>query len=199
MTQFAVNDPFSLEGNLPRQIDLLLFGEHHLYKGFGMPFDPEGLFSTLPGIAHVLIGYLAGLILTDKKQLLQKRIQALFLWGSVGILLGLLLNRFIPINKPLWTSSYVLYTCGIAAVVLALLSWILDIKNWTKWSYPFKVFGLNPLFSFVLSILFVKIYTRILKILAISSNQNPISEGPDQNVRSCQQRHYYSQMHYFEN
>ncbi len=163
LTQFAVNDPFSLEGNLPRQIDLLLFGEHHLYKGFGIPFDPEGLFSTLPGVAHVLLGYLAGLILTDKKQLLQKRIQVLVLWGSVGILLGLLLNRFIPINKPLWTSSYVLYTCGIAAAVLAALSWILDIKKWTKWSYPFKVFGLNPLFSFVLSILFVKIYIYFLK------------------------------------
>ncbi len=163
LTLFAETDPFSLEGNLPRQIDLHLFGENHLYKGFGMPFDPEGLFSTLPSIAHVLLGYLAGLILTDKKQQLQKRIRVLALWGIVGIFLGLLLNSFIPINKPLWTSSYVLFTSGIAAVVLAVLSWILDIKIWTKWSYPFKVFGLNPLFSFVLSILFVKIYIYFLK------------------------------------
>lgn len=163
LTLFAINEPFSLEGNLPRQIDLLLLGKNHLYKGFGIPFDPEGLFSTLPGVAHVLLGYLAGLILTDKKQQLQKRIQILILWGTVGVFLGLILNPFIPINKPLWTSSYVLFTCGIAAVVLAALSWILDIKKWTKWSYPFKVFGLNPLFSFVLSILFVKIYIYFLK------------------------------------
>jgi len=146
----------TLEGNVVRKIDLWLLGENHVYKGYGIPFDPEGLLSTMPSIATVLLGYLTGAMLTefsDRTQL----IKTLLRTGSLLIIFSLILDQtLIPINKPIWSASYVLVTAGLAMYLLSLLIWIIDIRKWTIWSDVFHVFGVNPLVSYVLSGLFVK-------------------------------------------
>lgn len=155
-------DPFSLEGNVVAPIDIAIFGESHIYKGYGIPFDPEGLFSTIPAIVTVIIGYLIGSVVkdTEKKQVPKQ----LIIFGTAGIIAGLIWALAFPINKPIWTSSYVLYTAGWACLVLALLIWIIDLKGYSKWTSFFVVFGMNPLFIFALSGLWARILGRMIKI-----------------------------------
>ncbi len=143
------NDPLSLEGNATIAFDSALLGEAHLYNGFGIPFDPEGLLSTLPSIATVIFGYLAGGLIKSVEKLKVPRTLALY--GLIGVGAGLAWGLVFPINKPLWTSSYVLYTAGLAALVLALLIFIIDLKGYKKWTSFFVVFGMNPLFIFALA------------------------------------------------
>ena len=156
------SDPFSLEGNIVAPIDKAIFGESHIYKGYGIPFDPEGLFSTIPAIVSVIIGYLIGSVVkdTEKKQVPKQMI----IYGTAGIIAGLIWALAFPINKPIWTSSYVLYTAGWACLVLALLIWIIDLKGYSKWTSFFVVFGMNPLFIFALSGLWARILGRMIKI-----------------------------------
>lgn len=155
-------DPFSLEGNAVANIDKAIFGESHIYKGFGIPFDPEGLFSTIPAIVTVIIGYIIGSVVkdTEKKQVPKQ----LIVFGAAGIIAGLIWALAFPINKPIWTSSYVLYTAGWACLVLALLIWVIDLKGYSKWTSFFVVFGMNPLFIFALSGLWARILGRMIKI-----------------------------------
>ncbi len=148
--------PYSLEQNFAKGVDVALFGENHVYKGFGIPFDPEGLFSTFPSMVNVVFGYLIGRVITTTKDpynLLKK----LIVYGIGGIVIGLLWDVVFPINKPIWTSSYVIYTTGIALLVLALFIWIIDIKGAKKWTTPLLIYGTNPLLIFVLSIVWVKV------------------------------------------
>ncbi len=149
------SNPYGLETNLVRNIDIWLFGEQHLYGGFGMPFDPEGLLSTLPGITTVLIGYLMGGMLHTTKNYTDcaKRMAT---FGGIIMVVGWLWGFIFPINKALWTSSYVLFTGGIAALVLAGLTWLIDIKKWKQPFWPFEVFGTNSIFLFVASGLWTK-------------------------------------------
>ncbi|HAQ19780.1 MAG TPA: hypothetical protein DCR40_11185 [Prolixibacteraceae bacterium] len=155
-------DPFSLEGNIVSNIDQTIFGVSHMYKGFGIPFDPEGLFSTIPAIVTVIIGYLIGSVVKDiEKKLVPKKLVVI---GVVTILAGLVWDQVFPINKPIWTSSYVLYTAGWACLVLSLLIWIIDLKGYSKWTSFFVVFGMNPLFIFALSGLWARILGRMIKI-----------------------------------
>ncbi|MCF6361552.1 MAG: DUF5009 domain-containing protein [Cyclobacteriaceae bacterium] len=150
------NEPYSLEQNFATGIDISLFGENHVYKGFGIPFDPEGLLSTLPASINVVFGYLIGELISTTKGF-KKIIGKLIPLGIAGILLGLIWNNFFPINKPIWTSSYVVYTVGIALLVLALFIWIIDVKGFKKWTTPLLVYGTNPLLIFLLSIIWVKV------------------------------------------
>jgi len=165
----GTDDPYSLEGNLATWFDPLILGESHVYGGFGIPFDPEGLISTIPGIAHVLIGYFVGLILLriHQKGAVQLSYSGacihLMITGVVLTILSLIWNAGFPINKPIWTSSYVLLSCGLGTILLAGLMWIIDIKKWVKWTYVFRVFGLNPLVSYALSGLFVKLMITTFK------------------------------------
>ncbi len=126
------SDPYSLEGNFARTVDIAVLGENHLYKGFGMPFDPEGLLSTLPATATVLLGFMAG-SLTGKMGNSWKTVGWLALAGALLIGAGLIWNHYFPINKPIWTSSYVLYAGGIGMVILALLFMIVDILKIQNW------------------------------------------------------------------
>jgi predicted acyltransferase len=155
-------DPWSLEGNAATAFDRMVIGEGHLYRGFGIPFDPEGLLSTIPAIVTVIIGYMAGgLIAGTEKSKVPLRF---LLWGAVGIGAGLLWGLVVPINKPLWTSSYVLYTAGWAAVFMAVLIWLIDIRGYKGWTSFFVVFGMNPLFIYALSGVWARVLTRIIKI-----------------------------------
>jgi predicted acyltransferase len=159
---FGGSDPYSLAGNIAPKFDSLILGGSHLYKGFGLPFDPEGLLSTIPAISTVIIGFLAGDLIsrTDKNKLPLR----LLLTGIAGISIGLLWGLIFPVNKPLWTSSYVVYTAGWAFLIMAVLIWIIDLKGYSKWSSFFVVFGMNSLFIFALSGVWARILTRIIKI-----------------------------------
>jgi predicted acyltransferase len=151
----------SLEGNLVRIIDLNLFSESHIYKGYGLPFDPEGLLSTLPSIGTVILGYIVGLSLIKKTEI-NSKIKYLFYLGIACSLVGLLWNYVgFPINKPIWSSSYVLFTGGLGMLLLSCMMWIIDVKKIQNWTYVFNAFGRNPLVTFILSGLFVKISSLI--------------------------------------
>jgi predicted acyltransferase len=149
-------DPYSLETNLVRKLDLLIFGDSHLYGGFGIRFDPEGLLSSLPAAVSVTLGYLVSQHIRDhaEKRLL---IGQLAIIGFALIGLGWLWGQWFPIIKALWTSSYVLYTAGIATLCWMILIWIIDFKGIKRIFYFFKVYGMNALFAYVISILWVKI------------------------------------------
>lgn len=148
--------PYDLETNAALKLDMFFIDKTNLYKGFGIPFDPEGLLSTVPATVNVLAGYITGKYIQSYGNSM-KAVISLILSGLTILALGLIWNPFFPINKPLWTSSYVLYSIGWTLIVLAILMYITEIKKHRKWSYFFVVFGKNPLFIFVLSGLVAKI------------------------------------------
>jgi predicted acyltransferase len=160
---FVSENPFGPETNLVGKIDLYLFGPNHIWKGLGFPFDPEGLLSTLPSIATVLIGSLTGGFLSMSTDNILK-IKKLLIYGIGLVALGYIWGLVFPINKSLWTSSYVCFAAGLAMLILALLIWIIDVKKYSKWSQPFIHFGTNPLFIFVFSGLYVKTMIYLIKI-----------------------------------
>ena len=149
--------PYSLEGNLVKQLDLILFGAKHLYQGFGIPFDPEGVLSSLPAIVSVTSGYLIAPYLKIDPQKTVKNISYLLGIGTILLIIGWAWGYIFPINKALWTSSYVLYTSGIATLCLTLTWWLIDLKNYRFGTTFFLVFGVNSLFAYILSIAWVKI------------------------------------------
>jgi predicted acyltransferase len=147
---FGGDAPLTLEGNFVRKFDIAVLGINHIPVFHGVTYDQTGLLSTLPSLANVLLGFLAGRLIdvTEKKT---KAAVRLILWGIAGIVAALLWDRFFPINKPLWTSSFVLYTCGFASAFFGSLLWIIDVKGLSVWSKPFMIFGLNPLFLYVVA------------------------------------------------
>lgn len=152
---------FSLE-NIIAQIDNSVLGTDHMYHesafGESISFDPEGILSTLPCIAHVLIGYLVGrMILSVHNN--SERVSTMLLWGTVMLLAGWLLQYGIPCGKKMWSSTFVLITCGMAMCIQAMLIHFVDIKgNKGSWARFFESFGVNPLALYligtVLAILF---------------------------------------------
>ena len=144
----------SLEGNAVLKLDTFLFGESHLYHGEGLAFDPEGLLSTLPAIVNVIAGYLTGLYLQKNGQHYET-LAKMMMAGCALIFMALWWDLFFPINKKLWTSSFVLHTVGIDLLVLPVLVFIIDIARKTRWTYFFEVFGKNTLFIYLLSEFFI--------------------------------------------
>jgi predicted acyltransferase len=167
---FGGADPYSLEKNLVREVDLAILGKNHLYNGYGIPFDPEGLLSTIPAICTVIIGFYTGYII-DKGKAVFRTVMNVAIIGAALIGLGLLWNKFFPINKPLWTSSYVLYTSGFAMVILSVVFWLADVVKFQKWGIFFAVFGINALFSFFMS----GIWTRMMLLVKIPAEQEKIN------------------------
>jgi predicted acyltransferase len=150
----APGDAYSLEGFFGTGWDRALLGAAHLYRGEGVPFDPEGLASTLPAIAQVLLGAWAGALLTGRT-LDRDDVLRLFGWATALLLLAWAWQLQMPINKKIWTSSYVLLTTGLALALLALLVQHAELRTPPRWLEPvlrfFEVFGRNALFVFVLS------------------------------------------------
>jgi len=134
--------------NLAAYLDRLILGTNHTWVG-SVTFDPEGPLSTIPAIGTAMLGVIAGRWLALKEKPLLERITGLFAAGSLGMVLGLMWNWSFPINKSLWTSSYVLFTAGMACVALATIMWIVDYVNVKWWTKPFVVFGVNPIVAFV--------------------------------------------------
>ena len=181
----SVTNSFELTAqNMESIVDLKLLGDDHIYHmrnaaGERIGFDPEGVLSTITCVAHVLIGTWVGKLIMTEKDLWSKVTRAL-LAGAIMMILGFCLDYAYPINKAMWSASYILVTCGLASCILGILTWILDIRlpqlnevkptttcakvhhavanNWYKF---FETFGVNPLFIFCLSTWFVVTAARI--------------------------------------
>jgi predicted acyltransferase len=136
----------SAEGNLAAYIDRALM-KGHLWKAM---WDPEGLLSTIPAIGTMLIGTFVGEWLMVKTTW-KNKLTVLALSGAVAMIVGEALHPLFPINKNLWTSTYVIFTAGYAMVVLAACYWLIDVKNWRAWSKPFLVLGMNAILIFTAS------------------------------------------------
>lgn len=142
---FAAGD-LSKEGSVASFVDRVIFGPH-IWKQ-GKVYDPEGLLSTIPAIATALFGVLTGQWLRTGKSQYEK-VTGLFVAGAVCAVIGWCWNPFFPINKSLWTSSYVFFTGGLALEFLALCYWLIDIRKYQRWAKPFVVFGVNAIVLFV--------------------------------------------------
>lgn len=154
LTLFFGNGYEFTEANVINIVDRAVLGVNHMYTdivgGVRLTFDPEGLLSTVPSIAHVLIGIYAGEKIMSTKDN-KERIVFLFITGAILTFCGLLLSYGFPINKKIWSPTFVLTTCGLASTLLGLLIWIIDIKGHNKWCTFFQVFGVNPLYLYVQS------------------------------------------------
>jgi predicted acyltransferase len=143
------------DGNLAGFIDRSLFGVH-LASPYG---DPEGLLSTIPAIATALCGVFAGDWL-NRPGATEHRTRTLLVAGLGATAAALLWDVIFPINKNLWTSSFALFSAGLASVVLSLCHWVLDVKRWRGWDEPFLAFGRNPLAGYTLSVALDSLLTR---------------------------------------
>ena len=157
---YSGQDPYALKTNLILVVDQFLLGESRLYGGTGIQFDPEGLLSTIPSVVTVLIGFLVGTMIKTTNDH-EDNTQRMAVLGSLLIIIGWLWGFIFPINKQIWTSSYVLYTGGIAIILLAGLVWLVDIKKINWWTKPFVILGSNAIFLYALSSIWVKILLKI--------------------------------------
>ena len=133
------------EGSVLSTVDQWAFGAHMLNDG---GCDPEGLLSTLPSIAHTLLGYLAGWLLTAQRPL-HERLLALAFCATSMLFLGFLLSDAFPINKRVWSATFVLVTCGLSLLALIWFAYVVDVKHWPLPRRTLRAFGMNPLFCYI--------------------------------------------------
>lgn len=153
---------FSLAGQGSGAIDIALVGENHVYKGYGIPFDPEGLLGSLSGACTVLLGFLLGNMIRNTEHKIDV-VAKLYTIGLLCLAGGIVWGIFYPICKALWTGTYVLYAGGWSTIMLAFFIYFIDIKNKEKIFTPFKALGMNPLFAFVMAGIFAKVLGRVIK------------------------------------
>ena len=170
MTLTPVPDQFGLpsgifldtkDKHIAAWVDRFLM-EGHLWVG-SRTWDPEGLLSTIPAIGTVILGVIAGRWINSKEPL-PHRIAALFAVGSIALVAGLMWNWSFPINKSLWTSSYVLFTAGMGAATLATCMWIIDQHRVTWWTKPFVIYGMNPIVAFWGSGAMARLIYSVIKV-----------------------------------
>ena len=148
--------------NLASVIDRQVLGENHMWKHYEKEgyvqgdYDPEGLFSTLPAIGTTILGIFLGLILINIKISPHAKVLLFFIIGALLFLLGWWWSQYFPLNKRLWTSSYVLYTGGLAYLFFGLIYFIVDILRYQKWANVFKYLGMNAIAIFTLSVFIAK-------------------------------------------
>lgn len=167
----AVNpsDPFSLSGWFGTNVDKAILGENHMYHGEGVAFDPEGLMNSFAAIVQVILGYLAGNYILQKGKT-PEMLNGLFVAGCVLVFAGFCWDMVFPINKKIWTSSYTIYTTGLALLILSVMIYLIEFKGskgW--WSRFFDVFGKNALFIFVMS----GVLPRLLGLIRIPGAIGP--------------------------
>jgi predicted acyltransferase len=163
----AASDPYSLEGFIGTRIDRSLLGEAHLYRGEGVPFDPEGLLSTIPSVVQVLLGWCVGRIVIAN-QIGVETLGRLSLFAIPILMIAYLWQLTFPLNKKIWTSSFTLWTTGLATLGLLMVLYVIELRPIARqgqhadrrplparlFQAPialFEAFGKNPLFIFVLS------------------------------------------------
>jgi len=151
------------ETNLGAWIDRAVLGEAHLWKS-AKTWDPEGILGTIPAVATGLFGVLAGVYLKRKDLDAATKMAWLFSAGFAAMALGWVWGLQFPINKSLWTSSFVLFTGGLATVVLSMSYWIIDVNNYNRFTKPFVVYGVNAITVFFLS----GLIPRILNMIKVS-------------------------------
>jgi predicted acyltransferase len=167
------------EATVAAMVDRAVLGSNHIWS-ISKTWDPEGPLSTIPAVATALLGVLAGRWIKRRDEgggmrdenaasagaviPLANRIAGLFGAGALGMLAGSLWGWLFPINKNLWTSSYVVFTAGFACVVLATCMWLIDLLNVRGWTKPFVVYGTNPLVAFAGSGLMARTIDSLLKV-----------------------------------
>lgn len=177
-------DPYSLKGWFGTDIDKAILGEVHMYKGEGMPFDPEGLMSTFAAIVQVIFGFMVGIYIQNKSKEpvpdtgkmettvngMYQMLTGLFVIGVALLITGYCWDMVFPINKKIWTSSYTIYTTGLAILTIATLIYMIEIKKIRGGlARFFDVFGKNALFVFALS----AFLPRGLALIKLGDGVNP--------------------------
>jgi len=152
------------ETNLGAWIDRSILTEAHLWKS-SKTWDPEGILTDFPAVATCIFGVLIGTFLKRKDQEAAQKVAWLFSIGVLAVIAGLIVDLFFPINKALWTSSYVLYCGGLATLGLTLLYWLVDVQGDRRFTKFFVVFGVNPITVFFLSGIIPRIMSRITLML----------------------------------
>ena len=171
-------DPYNMLTNAGAKLDTFLLGPNHLYHGEGVPFDPEGILSTLPSVANVTFGWLAGRWIQQKIQVSDPQksgaayegLSKLLMAGAILVALALAWHPFFPINKKLWTGSFVLLTVGIDCIVLSFLIYVTDFEGRRKWGWFFEVLGKNPLVIYLIS----ELAAILLWFFAVGDNYQPV-------------------------
>jgi len=168
------SDHYSMQGFWGTHFDNQILGINHVYRGEGVPFDPEGLSSTLAAIVQVVFGFSIGDFI-QRKGKNYEMLSHLFLIGFLLLFCGYWWDMVFPINKKMWTSSYTVYTTGLATIVLSSLIYFIEFKGVKgMWSKFFDVFGKNPLFIYFLS----EFLPRLLELVRIDNGLN--AEGKTQ-------------------
>jgi predicted acyltransferase len=142
--------------------DRLVLGTNHLWIS-AKTWDPEGLLSTLPAVGTMMLGQFAGRWIGQPKPVAE-RLNGMFACGALLLMVGLMWNWSFPINKTLWTSSYVVFTAGLALVTLATCMWIIDVQGWKRWTQFFVIYGTNPMIAFLGSGLMARITVTLWKV-----------------------------------
>ncbi len=154
------------ETNLGAWLDRSILGEAHLWKS-SKTWDPEGILTDLPAVATGIFGVLIGTFLKRKDQPEAQKVSWLFAVGVLATILGLLVDLFFPINKALWTSSFVLYTGGLAIIGLTLLYWLIDVQGYKRFTKPFVIFGVNAITVYAFS----GIIPRVLGMIKFKNHE----------------------------
>ena len=171
-------DPYSLSGYFGTHLDKAILGEAHMYHGEGVAFDPEGFASSLTSIVQVIFGYMVGQYIQLKGKNYEM-LTNLFIAATILVFAGFVWDMVFPVNKKIWTSSYVLYTTGLAIFTLSTLIFLIEFKNVRgAWSRFFDVFGKNPLFIFVLSGFLPRVLNLIRINNGISAAGEPLYTSP---------------------
>lgn len=152
----------SKSDNLAAWLDRLVFGTNHVWSQ-ARTWDPEGLLSTIPAIGTVFLGIFAGELIASKRPL-GDRLNALFAWGVIGTISGVVWGWFFPINKNLWTSSFTVLTAGLACLVLGLCVWTIDVRGSKRWTTPFVVYGVNPIVAYVGAGLMARLIYSMIRV-----------------------------------
>lgn len=159
--------------NIAAYLDRTIFGLNHIWKQAKV-YDPEGLLSTIPAVVTTISGVLTGIWLKTKRSDLEK-VSGLFFFGLLLIVVGWCWNPFFPFNKALWTSSYVLYTSGLALCFLGFCYYLIDIKGYKTWTKPFVIFGVNALALFIGSGLMERIM-GIIKVTGANGKETNLQD-----------------------
>ena len=171
----------SKEGSLASYLDRWIFGPH-IWKQ-GKVYDPEGLLSTMGALATTLFGVLTGTLIRSKEKTAIEKVALMFIAGICCLIIGWAWNAWFPINKSLWTSSYVFFTGGLALQFLALCYWLIDIKGYKLWTKPFVIFGVNAITLFVGT----GVMARLMGLIKV-----PKGDGTMQTVHSFVYNHVYA-------
>jgi len=158
--RFVADQPDKL---LSAWLDRTVLGLNHLYSGT-KTWDPEGLLSTVPAIGTMMLGTFAGRWIGEQQRPLAERLSGLFAVGALLMMLGLIWHWGFPINKSIWSSSYVIFTAGMGAVSLATCVWLIDVCQLRRWTFPFVIYGTNPMLAFLGSGLMARLTVSLLKV-----------------------------------